>query len=713
MRYFPKTRISTALNVILGSTLLGTIIVSSSQVWATADPVAERLPTAYSALNRNDLEVMIVTASGTAANELSTPHATTILTQKDIQQKLANTLAETLRGEPGLFVHSDGAWGNNPVIRGLKKEQIVILVDGIRINAAQPAGAISSTVIPENLEKIEVIKGPMSVLYGSGAMGGVINLLTQQQTFSDQPVQQGSYSLTASSVDDGFTGAADYSCTSSAHQLTVSASGGSRDDYESPEGHIAHSGFDDFSFNAIYKYQIEPGKVFRVNTQYYEANDVWYPASKANKPLPIGTRLIRSPEQTRSLLSFGYNQKLFDSLDGVLDIELYQQEVFRIMQPYSLDLDKALINTRINVATTGGRITLRFHPHDNHRLSIGIDGWELNSDPSRLQMQPPAFTHYRRNDHFSDAEIISTGLFVQDEIMLDNWDFKVGVRYDHVRGDAEAAALPAFLLPDNLDSTDDLFSWSLGGVYHLSDWINPYASLAQGVRVGDLRERFESALRSDGYMHVGNPQIEPEKNTAFEVGLKGGSHAARYSANLHYSRIDDYIDAQVTGFLTPGGPVKYTTNIDEVVVYGIEGQYSQYLAEQLNLHLAVSWLRGENRELDEPLYQTPAPELSIGLHYQPEFGFNWEVTGRLVREQTRVAAEFSNGTENPTAGFATMDLAVGYQFSPEMNLGDLNIRLTVKNLFDKAYHEHLTEGLSNQEISAPGRNILLSLRSRF
>ncbi len=90
---------------------------------------------------------------------------------------------ELLRGKPGLAAQSDGAWGQNPVLRGLKKESVVVMVNGVRMNSAQPQGAIASFLDLGLLERAEVVKGPGSVLYGSGAMGGVVNLITPDVRF--------------------------------------------------------------------------------------------------------------------------------------------------------------------------------------------------------------------------------------------------------------------------------------------------------------------------------------------------------------------------------------------------------------------------------------------------------------------------------------------------------------------------------------------------
>lgn len=118
-----------------------------------------------------------VTAKGYASEDLETPISTSALDRDELLRRNAQNPGEALRGEPGLAVASDGAQGQNPVIRGLKKESVVLLVGGMRLNSAQPAGAVASFMSLGLAERLEVVKGPASVLYGTGALGGAVNVL--------------------------------------------------------------------------------------------------------------------------------------------------------------------------------------------------------------------------------------------------------------------------------------------------------------------------------------------------------------------------------------------------------------------------------------------------------------------------------------------------------------------------------------------------------
>ena len=148
-------------------------------------PVALSLLFAFSAANAQEstLSAVNVTAKGYNASDLETPISTTTLDRAELDRRGGQNLGDALRGEPGIAISNDSAQGQNPVIRGLGKDSIVLLVDGMRFNSAQPAGAIASFMSLGFAERVEVVKGGASVLYGTGAMGGAINVLLPQARF--------------------------------------------------------------------------------------------------------------------------------------------------------------------------------------------------------------------------------------------------------------------------------------------------------------------------------------------------------------------------------------------------------------------------------------------------------------------------------------------------------------------------------------------------
>jgi hemoglobin/transferrin/lactoferrin receptor protein len=657
------------------------------------------------------LDTQLVTARGYAAEALDTPQAVEVLHAPGATGAVAGAL---LRGKPGLAAQSDGAWGQNPVLRGLKKESVVVMVDGVRMNSAQPQGAIASFLDLGLLERAEVVKGPGSVLYGSGAMGGVVNLITPDVGFSADEKLGGRVGARFSSLDKGVAGAALLTRSSENSALVLGVAGRDVDDYRSPDGREDRTGYQSDTLLAKYKHKLNEDLTLRVNLQRHEDEDVWYPGSARvqavqgpSGKVPLGQVTIHSPEQRRELYELGVDARLGE---GTLSAEVYRQEVFRQIRAYSDKFGKDYVRNDVTFVTDGAKAKYLFPVGDGHLVTVGADVWRMRGDPERYIDNNATLNNNVRNDPFNRGEIESAGVFVQDEFSVGDTRIVAGARFDRVKGDA---ARKGMTQTTGLDKTDNNLSWSLGAIHPINDKLSAYANLGRAYRAPDMRERFEDSARGDGYFHKGNPQLDPEVSTSLELGLKQGGAGLQYQVAAFYTRIDEYIAGRITGQVAPSGArIKLTENLDKVTIYGIEGSASMpvgaYVADA-----GFTWLRGKNHQDDEPLFQMPAPELTLGIGQPAERGFWWRAQLRAVAEQDRIATRFSNGTENATAGFVTADAEFGWQLGRLGAFESAALAVQLSNLADKRYHEHQTEGVSGKELAAPGRGIALSLNGSF
>ena len=667
------------------------------------------LPVSHTARAETVLGAQTVTAKGYAADTLDTPQAVEILQAPAAGGTVAGAL---LRGKPGLAVQADGAWGQNPVLRGLKKESVVVMVDGVRMNSAQPQGAIASFLDLGLLERAEVVKGPGSVLYGSGAMGGVVNLITPDVGFSAEEQFGGRIGARFSSVDKGVAGAALLTRSSENSALVLGVAGRDVDDYRSPDGREDRTGYQSDTLLAKHRHKLNEDLTLRVNLQRHEDEDVWYQGSArtgAGIPVPLGTATIHSPEQRRELYELGVDARLGE---GTLSAEVYRQEIFRQIRAFSSTKQRDYVRNDVTFVTDGAKAKYLFPVGQDHLLTFGAELWRMRGDPERyIDNNPPAFDNNMRNDPFDKGEIESAGAFVQDEFALGDTRIVAGARFDRVTGDAQRKGMTQ---TTGLDNADNNLSWSLAAIQPLDESLSAYANLGRAYRAADMRERFEDSARGDGYFHVGNPQLDPEVSTSFELGLKQHGVGLQYQLAAFYTRIDDYIAGRVTGVVNPqnGLPFKLTENLDKVTIYGIEGSASMPVGAFV-ADVGFTWLRGENHQDDEPLYQMPAPELTLGIGQPAERGFWWRAQLRAVTEQDRIATRFSNGTEDATAGFVTADAEFGWQFGKVGAFESAGLAVQLTNLADKRYHEHQTEGVSGNELAAPGRGIALGFNGSF
>ncbi len=663
------------------------------------------------------LDDTVVTARGYASDSFDTPQAINVIKPQATSQGPAGNL---LRGQPGMALQSDGAWGQNPVLRGLKRESVVVMVDGIRVNSAQPQGALASFLDLGLLDRAEVVKGPGSVLYGSGAMGGVVNLLTPEPRFTEQAELGGRFGASASSVDYGYSGALLLQGSNAAQGFVVGLAGRDIGNYKSPNGREKNTGYESDTLLLKYQHKLAEDYVLRVNLQRHNDENVWYPGSArtggqpggAGLPPALGKVTIHSPKQHRELYALGLDAPL---LGGTLSTDVYRQEVHREIRAYSANLDRNYVRNDVSFITHGLRSQWNGALNDTHWLTAGVEGWKMTGDPERyMNNNPPFFNNNMRNDPFKDGEVSSVGIFVQDEFSIASTLFTAGLRYDHSQGDAKVKGSGPAAKTSGLSNSDNNVSWSLGAVQPLTDTLNLYANIGQAYRAPDLRERFEDSARGDGYYHVGNPQLDPERSSSVELGLKGRDGLQAFQLAAFYTRIDDFIAGRVTGANHPqnGLAIKQTENLSKVIIYGFEGNLKVPVSVVV-VDAGFTWMRGKNKQDDEALYQMPANELRLGVGQPAERGFSWHTGLRAVAKQDRIAQRFSNGSEDKTDGFIIADARVGYGFGAMAGLKSSHVDLQLSNLTNKKYHEHLTDGISGQELKAAGRGVTLAFNGTF
>ncbi len=679
-------------------------------------PLATALALGFPAVHAEQaasLPTVSVTAKGYAADDLETPAATTSLDRAELLRRNAQNPGEALRGEPGLAVASDGAQGQNPVIRGFKRESVVLLVDGMRMNSAQPQGAIASFMSLGLAERLEVIKGAASVLYGTGALGGVINVRLPQAAFT--PGVGFDFAASHDSASGGTRGTGIVNAANADHALMAGASLARIGDYDSPGGAVPRTGYDSDSLIGQYRFRIDASQQLRLSLQQHTDNDVWYPGSKKpHASALVGSTTVRSPQQERQLVEFGYQRKGSGEAPLNLDLRAYRQDVERSIWSYGETARREVAQTRVTFATNGVDAKAEWLGHPQHLLSFGLNAWRMEASPDRTLFNPPAFAAMR-NIPFVDGRLTALGVHLQDDMRFGKLNLVAGLRHDTVKG--SAAAMNNGAVTTGLSRSDSAVSGSIAAIYEATPLLRPYANLARGFRAGEMRERFESSPRGDGFFYAGNPQIKPELSTQIEIGMKGAADTFSYSLATYRNRIADYItglDISGTAAATAAcgalnaAACKQTVNLGRVTLTGIEVQGRWQVTRGHWLNAGYSRVRGENNDLNEPLFQMPADELSLGWEGPVATGWTADATLRLVSRQDRVATVFARGSENATPGFGTLDLGATWRYAKVQSL-----RFAFKNLADKAYHEHLAEGVSGQETRAPGRSLVLTWQGKY
>lgn len=671
-------------------------------------------PTAHATAQEALLPLVNVTAKGYSSADLETPISTITVDRDEIARRGAANVGDALRGEPGIAIMNDSAQGQNPVIRGLGKESTVLLVDGIRFNSAQPAGAIASFMTLGLADRVEVVKGGSSVLYGTGALGGAINVLLPQARFVPGVGVEAGASF--DSASKGLRGTAVMNASTGDHALMLGISLARIDDYKSPEGVVDRTGYDSDAFIGQYRFRIDAQQQLRVSAQLHRDEDVWYPGSTRPHATNPATRTttVRSPEQERRLYELGYSRQGGGDAPLNLDLRVYRQEMERSIYSYANWLNRDIVTNAVTFQTDGLDAKADWLVHPQHLVSIGINAWEMTGNPDRMMAAAPTFTTFAANNPFQNASIKALGFYAQDDMRFGQLNVLAGLRYDTVKSTADSMNNGA--RTSGLDGKDNAFSGSLGAIYEFAPLLRPYANYARAFRAPGMRERYESGLRGDGYYYAGSPEVEAEKADQFEIGIKGANSTFDYGVSAYYNQIDNFITGQIlTGASATAAcgaanaaSCKKTVNLGSATIKGIEARARWQFVNGQWLTAGYSMLRGTNDDLNEPLFQMPADEISLGWLGNVLPGVKGDFTLRLVDRQDRVATLFTKGAENATAGFATADIGATWAFAKGQSL-----RFAIKNLADKTYYEHLTEGVSGWETKSPGRSFQLAWRGSF
>lgn len=672
----------------------------------------------------------------------SEPQSSISLDRAQILRRGAQNVGEALKGEAGVAVASDSAQGQNPVVRGLQKESIVLLVDGMRLNAEQPYGALASFISLDLADRLDVVKGPASVLYGSGALGGAINVTLKQARF--KPGLASEFGAGYDSASRGMRGSGVANLSGGDHALMAGFSSARVNDYTTPAGKAPRTGYDSDAFIAQYRFRIDPSQQLRLSLQRQADHDVWYPGTTdlhpfaQSLPLPFFpwvqdrsefTMVFRSPQQSRQLMELGYNGSFNGERALNLDVRVYRQEMERSINAWADWLSYDIVKTQVTFATEGVEAKADWAWHPQHLLTAGVSGWRMTASPQRYLLPMPDFlpSNETRNDPFTGAYVESLGLYALNDMRFGDLNVVAGLRSDTVKGGAASMTngLNA-VVSEGLDREDQALSGSLGASYEVARGVRPYVNVSRAFRAPSLIERFVTGPRGDGYWYSGDPQAKPELATQLEIGVRGESDALEYSLAVYRNRISDYLTGRLlpfqlyydpanSGNVVCGGPFgkmcKKTVNLGKAVIQGLEASMRWRLVAGHELSARLSMLRGDNTDFDEPLYRMPADELSIGWDGPWTVGAlkgNFDAQWRLVRRQNRVATVFSSGQEDPSAGFGVLDLGATWPYAKRQSL-----RMAMKNVFDKLYHEHLAVGVPGRELDAPGRSVQVVWSGKF
>jgi TonB-dependent heme/hemoglobin receptor len=668
---------------------------------------------AESARAASPLPEIVVTATKTAEDPFFVPSSIETVSPAEIEREVAGNTPELLEKIPGVSVEGSGAWEAAPIIRGFSGTRTLVLVDGERENNLWAGrDPLSPFIGMADIERIEVLKGPASVLYGSDALGGVINFITKKPDYARNDTWQFSpeASVRYSSVDEGWQGSVALEGGGDGFDFRVDASARDHGNYTDGNGdEVANSQFEAQNLGIRGRYLLSDQHELSLSYRHNDIDDRGVP-QKDNAPWSHFTKfdsdIWKASYTARDLGIIGELQ-----LKGWL---VDQERVYdgRLENP-SKDMYTLKSNT-IETGAKGTSLQLTFAPADNNTLVAGIEYIYEDAESAEEQVKKQLSDDTTKKIVYfppvSDARREHVGIYAEDKHDFGNGSvLTAGIRYDYFSAEAENALYYEEKANGTLikeatnvfdDKTDQALTATIGYLYPLSSTVNLAANAATGFRAPDIFERFST--RGGSTIIIGNPDLEPEYSWNIDTGLKVKSGNLSGSFSLFYSWIDDYIDLQNNPGVTFGGLDTQTyVNVAEAELYGFDGGITWQPVEHLSLFGTVASVIGKNTTSDQRLNSIPPLNGSLGIRWEDRLNDSskwWaEVETELFDDQDNPAAN-----ENTTPGYALFNIKGGIRYKENVTFS-----LAVDNLFDRTYRSHLNYA---DFLCEPGINIKTSLK---
>jgi hemoglobin/transferrin/lactoferrin receptor protein len=642
--------------------------------------IACTLPLAANAANtatqenskKHATDTMVVAATGNERSSFEAPMMVTVIEGTSPTSETATSAADMLRKVPGLTVTGSGRTnGQDVTLRGYGKQGVLTLVDGIR--QVTDTGHLNATFLdPALVKRVEVVRGPSALLYGSGALGGVISFETVDAADLLLSGNNSGYRVYSSAA----TGDHSFGLGASAYGRTDSLDGilsfGIRD-----IGNIRQSdGFnapnDETISNVLTKgtWRIDQAQSLSANLRYYNNNAIEPKNPQTSKVSRVNIMTDRSTTQRDAQLS--YNIKPLDQAWLNATAQVYYSEVE--------------INTRPRVSaeegrkqtTNGGKLENRTRlftdSFASHLLTYGTEAYKQEQTPGGATTS------------FPQADIRFGSGWLQDEITLRDLPVSIlaGTRYDNYSGSSKNYA--------DVDAN----KWSSRGAVSITptDWLMLFGSYAQAFRAPTMGEIYNDSRHFPGNYWIPNPKLKPETNATQEYGfglrfseLLMADDDLQFKASYFDTNAKDYISMTVSRTTTT------SVNIDRAKIWGWDATMS-YKTALFNWDLAYNRTRGKNEKTNEWLDSINPDTVTSTLDVpvaNSGFAVGWIAT--FADRSSRVS-----GRGKPQAGYGVNDFYVSYKGKEQMK--GVTTTVVLGNAFEKEYY-------APQGVPQDGRNAKL------
>lgn len=665
--------------------------------------------TVYLEPSENNLDEIQITTSRNKQTVFDAQNFVTITTREEIENKSHQTTAELLIDEPGILIQKTTYAHGAPVIRGLLGKYVLLMYNGIRLNKPTfrfGANQYMNTINSDALGRIEVTRGPASVLYGSDALGGTINMIADTYRNYGQGFKIDPTIITRLSSADGGRDAS-FNLKGGNEKFAFSSNVNIKnvENVKPGGGHPEQNptGWDEKSGNLNLYYQLKNNQSLEADIIYVDQNNIprydKYETGEYQK-------WIYHP-QKRQLYSLSYLIDSYKPFFNQIKFNVsYQNEDEGRTQQKTNSLSTRIDND--NIKTFGSFLQFSSIFKDKHWLTWGAEYYRDRVESRRDEIEIDIIKSVR--GAFPNGSIYNSfGLYLQETFLVnENNELGAGIRYSRFSYSSPLEQ-PWGYYKDNFSNV----TGSVNYKYKLTSQLNMVSSVSRGFRAPNFNDMVVLQVSNSGF-DAPNPNLKPEISMNYEMGLKLDSGDLKGAWFIYYNRMSDLLDRRLgtykglwyfdenlnSSWDVDEPQVFVKKNVGEANIYGTEFHLSKQI-NSLMLSGQIFYTYGENITEDEPLSRIPPLTGSLRLKYNFKDKKWVELNSIFASKQDRLSQRDILDTRIPdggTSGYKIFNMLAGFDW------GNRKIVLRFENLFDEYYKTH------GSGVYAAGRNLSIMFK---
>ncbi len=659
------------------------------------------------------------------ANPLEDITHSVIITDDIKKGSQPRTAADLFNDIPGFSMQKRSSTAIEPSLRSFKYEEMNVKINGgSKIVNACPnrMDPITAHIIPEEVSRIEVVKGPYTVRFGQ-TFGGIVNLVTKTpgaDSYGWHGTLESGYETNGNNL--ALRGEVMYATPK--YDVNINAEHRDFGDYTDGRGVVTPAGFKTDSYSIKLGYNPKKNQRLLLN---------WH--QKFGRDIKHAGLMMDSPKDDSYLISLDYKIKSPWKKIHHMSFKSYYSFVDHLMtNGYELENPRPnypAIDARAPVTsnTLGGKFEIGYKPTEKWLIYSGFDADIIKRDGNKtvivnvnpntgVALDPPMIKNLKiwQGAHIEDYGVYTEGNYRLNQL----YTITTGIRMDYITAGITDPDPGFIAIYGNVKDQTDVVVGGNFSIKYKKDDFQAQVAYGRGTRTPSMIERYiyRFIVGVDSREYIGNPYLKPEINNQFEIGAQVKKEKWSGGINLFYSLFENYIVPVLNPALTGtsagcgGGTPQAPKQFWNVYAhqYGTDLFFHYKFTEYFSFHSDLALTKAYNETLDEPLAQVAPMTSHIGLKYETE-KYWADLRSEIVATQKDYAPSFG---ETETPGHTTFDLRLGFKPNKHLSIG-----AAVLNITDQAYYNHLNfafknaDDLNGQRIYEPGRSFSMYIKYKF